>query len=657
MKKKFTLKSPDGKNYEVQATRSGNEWKALCPFHEDTIPSLSINCEKEVYFCHGCGKSGKIENSEVIEADEPREVVIRNPVIENIYDYRDEEGNLLYQTVRYRPKDFKFRRPDGSGGWIYNIEGVRRVLYKLPELINADKSKPVLVVEGEKDVDNLTELGFVATTSPMGGGEGKWRVEYNEYFYDRDVILIPDNDDKGRTHCKVIGNSLRGIAKSVKWLELPNLEEKEDFSDWLGKGGTKEELLELIKNAEIYRSELERVIEEVKRDNHQIITIDFSVLAFGGDFINQYIKYASKITDAPLIYHEVVGLLLLATITEGRITFRGINTNLYTVLVGKSTIMRKSVSINIGVKILYKIDSGLIIPSDFSPEAFFDRLAADPRGLIYWSEFGQFLSISGRSYMAGIKEVITDLFDCPEERKRILRKSEIIIRNPYLCIATATTKAWIKVDINDLIGGFLGRFIFINAEPSEKDRDYIVPPESDKEGEAKIINKLIELRQLEFEMFLSGEAEALYKEFKEGFSKEIETINDEKGETSFLGRLEIYVLKLAMLYQISENPQNEIGERAMERAIKLVTRAKRDILELLENQLGNSQFENDRQRVLNFIRKNRLVDRTTLMRNMRNISKKYLDKILETLFEAELVEEITEEAVGRKPRRCYRIIE
>lgn len=252
MKKKFTLIGSDGEKHGVEATKSGSEWKALCPFHEDTIPSLSINEEKGVYHCHGCGKSGKIENSEVMEADEPGEVVVRNPIIEKTYDYRDEEGNLLYQTVRYRPKDFKFRRPDGSGGWIYNLHGIRRVLYRLPELINADKSKPVLVVEGEKDVDNLTELGFVGTSASMGAG--KWREEYNEYFRDRDVVLIPDNDKQGRMHCKIIGNSLKSITQSMKWLELPNLEKKEDISDWFEKGGTKEKLLRLIESADEYES-------------------------------------------------------------------------------------------------------------------------------------------------------------------------------------------------------------------------------------------------------------------------------------------------------------------------------------------------------------------------------------------------------------------
>ncbi|MDP6494877.1 MAG: hypothetical protein QGI09_05565, partial [Dehalococcoidia bacterium] len=92
------------------------------------------------------------------------------------YDYTDEDGTLLFQTVRYDPKDFAQRQPDGKGGWKWNLEGVRRVLYRLPELLGADPSEPVFIVEGEKDVDRLAGLGLVATTNPMG--VKKWRPEY-----------------------------------------------------------------------------------------------------------------------------------------------------------------------------------------------------------------------------------------------------------------------------------------------------------------------------------------------------------------------------------------------------------------------------------------------------------------------------------------------
>jgi len=152
---------------------------------------------------------------------------------------------LLYQVVRFNPKGFSQRRPDGDNDWIWNLKDIDPVLYHLPELIRS--TNPVLIVEGEKDVENLKRMGFTATTSPMGAG--KWKVSYNKYLKDKEVILIPDHDQPGYQHCQKIGQSLRGIAGNIKWLDLPDLEEKEDISDWIEKGNSKEKLLQLIKEA------------------------------------------------------------------------------------------------------------------------------------------------------------------------------------------------------------------------------------------------------------------------------------------------------------------------------------------------------------------------------------------------------------------------
>lgn len=37
------------------------------------------------------------------------------------YDYTDAHGELLFQVVRYHPKDFRQRRPDGKGGWVWKL--------------------------------------------------------------------------------------------------------------------------------------------------------------------------------------------------------------------------------------------------------------------------------------------------------------------------------------------------------------------------------------------------------------------------------------------------------------------------------------------------------------------------------------------------------
>jgi 5S rRNA maturation endonuclease (ribonuclease M5) len=179
------------------------------------------------------------------------------------YDYVDETGKLLFQVVRYEPKDkpkeFRQRRPDGNGGWFWKLGKTRRVLYQLPELIKAvADDRPICVVEGEKDVESLRRLGIAATTNP--GGSGKWRQTYNVSFHDASVILIPDNDEAGRSHVKKIATSLRGTARSICLLDLAehwptegDAPVKADISHWLTVGGTADTLRELIAQAKSWK--------------------------------------------------------------------------------------------------------------------------------------------------------------------------------------------------------------------------------------------------------------------------------------------------------------------------------------------------------------------------------------------------------------------
>lgn len=159
------------------------------------------------------------------------------------YDYTDEDGNLIFQVVRYEPKTFVQRRKD-RGRWVYQVRGVRQVPYRLPELVEAIASeRTVYIAEGEKDVENLSKLGIVATCN--AGGAGKWQADWAEIFRDADVVLVPDNDQAGRDHMAMVGASLVDVARSVRLLTLPDLPLKGDVSDWMAAGGTAEALHEL----------------------------------------------------------------------------------------------------------------------------------------------------------------------------------------------------------------------------------------------------------------------------------------------------------------------------------------------------------------------------------------------------------------------------
>ena len=129
----------------------------------------------------------------------------------------------------FEPKDFRQRRSDGNGGWIWKGPE-RAVPYKLPELI-ASGTAPVLIAGGEKDVDNLRALGFTATSNH--GGEGKWWPELTPYFKDRRVFLLCDNDEQGEKHQQVVGAALNGVASEIRVVRFPELSAKGDVSDWI----------------------------------------------------------------------------------------------------------------------------------------------------------------------------------------------------------------------------------------------------------------------------------------------------------------------------------------------------------------------------------------------------------------------------------------
>lgn len=236
----------------------GQEYKAICPFHDDNEPSFNFSNETGQYYCHGCSKKGdsihfyaKINSLDTkrdfgkilkgiagdfgISSEEKKSKLVKT------YNYTDAEGLLLFQVCRYEPKNFKQRQPNNNGGWAWNLKGIEPVLYNLPQVIKAGE---VFIVEGEKDCHTLIDLGLIATTCPMGAR--KWKDEYNEPLKGKDIVLIPDNDLEGKEHMAQIAISLNGQAKSLKLIELPGLPSKGDVSDFIAKFDDKQEAAEKL---------------------------------------------------------------------------------------------------------------------------------------------------------------------------------------------------------------------------------------------------------------------------------------------------------------------------------------------------------------------------------------------------------------------------
>ena len=234
----------------------GNEYQARCPAHDDKNPSLSVTESdgRILVHCHaGCSYKEIINALGLRDGDlfldnDNLDPPTNSKIIQT-YDYNDEEGNLLYQVIKTEDKDF-FQRKPTADGWEWGRKPVEAVLYRLPDVKKAIKEGCwLLLPEGEKDCDNLRQLGFKATTNLQGAGE--WKDKYSDELEGANVVILPDNDTKsnnfeGQKHALTVAESLQDKANQVRILELPDLPPKGDVSDWIRNGGSKEKLKELV---------------------------------------------------------------------------------------------------------------------------------------------------------------------------------------------------------------------------------------------------------------------------------------------------------------------------------------------------------------------------------------------------------------------------
>lgn len=289
----------------IRQTRT-RQWRGACIIHGGDGPSFAVNSDTGEWYCHSqCRRGGDIILLEQAltgadfpaARDEVFRLIGRVPVVVDpqrtlhttgrrrshkqhpprrstvavpgtettnasvstgpttawrdvdYYDYTDEAGRLLFQIVRQerlkqgkRVKTFRVRRPVRGGRWRWEYGDVRRVPYRLPELLSAPI---VLLPEGERDVETLREWGFVATTNPHGA-DG-WRDEFDQFFADLDVVIMPDGDPPGWYRAFVIARRITPIAKRVRILEL---EGAKDITEWFAQGHSECELIAILEDCD-----------------------------------------------------------------------------------------------------------------------------------------------------------------------------------------------------------------------------------------------------------------------------------------------------------------------------------------------------------------------------------------------------------------------
>jgi len=256
---------------------TSREWRCPCPVHQGDDDNFSIEAATGRWYCHSqCGRGGDVYQLEMAltgadfraAAESVHAIVGRGARAEwlprgvpshachtDTYRYTDEKGGLLYEVLRYQwslpgggyDKTFRQRRPDGRGGWTWNMRGVRRVLYRLPEIIEA----PIcFVTEGEKDAEILRDFGFCATTN-AGGAMAPWLPEYTGALTGREVIVIPHRDVPGRKRVASIVRALFGHVARLIVLDLEHA--GNDVHDWFSAGHSELELITLVEGEGVTR--------------------------------------------------------------------------------------------------------------------------------------------------------------------------------------------------------------------------------------------------------------------------------------------------------------------------------------------------------------------------------------------------------------------
>jgi hypothetical protein len=257
---------------KVRQTRR-QQWTACCPSHEDRRASLSVGVGtggRILLRCHaGCSLDAICAALSIHKGDlfpDGRRDSASHRQLLATYGYHDERGALLYEVLRYSPKDFKQRRPDGRGDWVWKMAGIRRVPYRLQEVL-ADASGELWLLEGEKDADRGAKLGLNTTTTAGGADNFRMTAEAMQAAAKgRKVFIVPDADDAGDDYAQDALKALRLVAASVRIIRLPRLTQRaehgEDLTDWLDKHGGSLQELRALADAPTDGEDLEHELNE-----------------------------------------------------------------------------------------------------------------------------------------------------------------------------------------------------------------------------------------------------------------------------------------------------------------------------------------------------------------------------------------------------------
>lgn len=175
-----------------------------------------------------------------------------------VYEFGPNGDGHIELEVRFEffegGKRCKTTRPISRSGDKWRVKALDppRPLYRL-SVIRESSSDIVIICEGPKTTDAAVGLGYLATTSP-GGSNNAENADWSP-LAGRDVVILPDHDKPGKKYARHVAEELAKLTPpaSVKIIELPSLQKSEDLVEWIERGGTREKLDKLIKDAPFWK--------------------------------------------------------------------------------------------------------------------------------------------------------------------------------------------------------------------------------------------------------------------------------------------------------------------------------------------------------------------------------------------------------------------
>jgi hypothetical protein len=381
-------------------------------------------------------------------------------------------------------------------------------------------------------------------------------------------------------------------------------------------------------------------------------------------WLRNYVEYARAITDAPLAFHVGAGLGAMAGAVGSNVWWRGGGggekwPNLFLLLLAPSGIFRKSTSVDIPMDLLQKATPGSILDREFSPERFIRNLADHPTSVLKESEFASLLERMKSNYMQGMKQRLTDLFDCQDSYDRTIqgtgggRGERISIVRPALTILAASTLDWLVESLTetDMRSGFMPRFLFFAPTVKEPEPPGGYLAENDRMLENWLVTTLAKMSSMSRRQVSFSPSRRRIVEWTTEHSALADAGQAADELLGLYSRLGHHLAKLCALLCVSDEgiqERYEVADDTAERAIALMEWILAGTGRVFEERVVFSKFELLAQKALRLIGGG--IERGVLLKKMRCPAYE-LDKLLKTLEERDEISTTRSEMTGGRPRQ------